>query len=727
MNSRLCLLIFFIFSYAQAETTHSHEIFNRNWNYSSLRITSENDTRVHTKIFRRQMWIGKVPITLADTNFIFIENPQKDNEALKNELSYIADSIKKSFGNEITITGQKNHFMIKGKFEKINRYIKVDLTKNQNRIHIISTFSRLGFHTHLEEEINALHQALLKYDSKMLNQKKTSLFNRFKFIEQAQAQAQDLNSINISSLINGSNVNLNDQINQYSLSVNLDNHLNEISQNVSLVGKSIDQVSSTGVRIADQAETANLNWTSTNVEISKANETAKKFADEAAIANKNWADTNKEIGRANDSAEKFADEAKAMNTNWAESNKIIAKTMDPEHMAKVAFYTAAGAALGGIAVNLAIQGVSEGAAILHELFTGDKKKKLEWSDFEKAMNAWDTQLNDLVKMEQLVDNFLDAFKFFENKKIDNNYLNLLSVAVRDMKFDKEQFQLMSKNQNLELECRKTYFNASDELDKKIQEYESIIQFATKNNLSVQQNNENFFCGQLKQLQKRILDAETQMQDLRLKILVAEGQFYHKQSEAIANRDKDINKVNKKLSGTLNEKNNYSANVLKRIKYNDGKEKSAWLSICMKGKNEQGKIIKEETSKSFFLFKYFKKKKRCKEEFARMESLKIKKDQDREKVMAAEENLRKQLNLNANNNVELMHSEEQMSWMSKIHMDAYCYQFSHNKNNLPKKCKDFPEVLYSLSLSKGYEKANEAYKNKCMDRYISGLEHLAKSP
>ena len=81
---------------------------------------------------------------------------------------------------------------------------------------------------------------------------------------------------------------------------------------------------------------------------------------------------------------KLSNEAQMMNTNWAESNKMLALVMDPNHMAKVAFYTAAGTALGGVAVNLAIQGVSEGISFLHELFTGTKKKKLEWEDFEKA-------------------------------------------------------------------------------------------------------------------------------------------------------------------------------------------------------------------------------------------------------------------------------------------------------------------------------------------------------
>jgi hypothetical protein len=232
---------------------------------------------------------------------------------------------------------------------------------------------------------------------------------------------------------------------------------------------------------------------------------------------------------------------------------------------------------------------------------------------------------------------------------------------------------------------------------------------------------------LKQLQKRLIDAETQMQDLRLKILVAENQFYKKQAESLDTRDKDIKETNKKLTKTLKEKNKYDAKIVKRMKQAASKDRSSWISNCMKGKNEQGQMIKEEFSKTFFLFSYFKKKKRCGEEYGKIEEMLSKREENSEKMLSVEEDLRRSLDLKANTSVEMKQSAEQVSWMAKIHMDAYCYQFSHQKRPLPKKCSEFPEVLYSVGLARGYEKASDAYKNKCMDRYVHGLEQLAKSP
>jgi hypothetical protein len=59
------------------------------------------------------------------------------------------------------------------------------------------------------------------------------------------------------------------------------------------------------------------------------------------------------------------------------------------------------------------------------------------------------------------------------------------------------------------------------------------------------------------------------------------------------------------------------------------------------------------------------------------------------------------------------------------MDAYCYQFAHTySKKIPEKCSQFPELLYSLSLSRGYDKAKAAYDKKCEDRYLTGINKLA---
>jgi hypothetical protein len=61
------------------------------------------------------------------------------------------------------------------------------------------------------------------------------------------------------------------------------------------------------------------------------------------------------------------------------------------------------------------------------------------------------------------------------------------------------------------------------------------------------------------------------------------------------------------------------------------------------------------------------------------------------------------------------------------MDSYCYQFAHkNPKEIPAKCMNFPELLYSMNMSKGYEKAKNAYKDRCEDQYLAGIQKLSEN-
>ncbi len=720
------------------EINTSQEVFNSKWNFSPLVKRTEGKTTVQTKMFQRLLWIEKRPVSVVDTNFVFLKNPTLDIDPKKNELTYIAQSMKKSFGGKLKVTGNATSMVVEGKFEKLNRYIKVNLQKKNDNVTIITSFARMGLYKNLEAEVLELHEILLKYDGVIPkeNAPKTTWMN-WLGIESAHA---DGFGINLSNLLGG--MNTGSGASGSGFSYNLTGNFSGITDSVqglrgdvTALGNSVN--GQLGVANGNWGNTnnqlgnANVNWGNTNYQLGSANQNWRdtnnqidKFNSSLDNANLNWADTNKEITRANNTAEKLSGDFKDMNSNWAESNKILAKATDPNHMAKVGFYTAAGAALGGVAVNLAIQGVSEGISFLHELFTGAKKKKLEWDDFEKAMQVWDTQLNDLVKMEQVVDNYLAAFEFFEGKNVGNDYVKQLNIAMRDMRFDRDVFMEKFKDQNMDIECRKMFYNAADELDQKLKEYDKVIQFATNNNVSITEG-PAYFCNQLKELQRKILGAETQMQDLRLKILVAENQYYGKQLDSIEKRDEEIGKVNDRIANTLEEKKAFDKKIMDRIQQTHKQTKEDWFSACMDGKNEEGKLIKEELTKTFFLFAYFKKRSRCNDTFANIEETLKKRDEASVRAIAAEEIMRKDLVVRANNTVEMKLSEEQMSWMSRIHMDAYCYQYAHQpKDKMPAKCSEFPEVLYSTSLSKGYEKAKNAYTNKCQDRYLRGLANLS---
>ena len=694
----------------------SEESFKSRWNYTPLVVRKEGEAEVHTKIFKRYFWIDKNPVTLAETTFVYLKNPV-DNDAEKNSLNTIAANVRSSFGSTIKIQNKNNEVVISGEVPKINRVLKMNLKKTKDSVLIITTMMRAGFAEKIVGEVDELHETLIHYRGETVI--KTSWHESIRkwFLKEAYAAE----GLKLGNLINGfsNNTSATGIGSGSGLAFNLNADFSGLTN-------SLNNLEAQAGGINSNLGTANSNWSGTNIQLNNANKNWNNTNAEISAGNKNWSETNKQIAAANATAEKFAKEMNGMNTNWAETNKILASALDPGHMGKLAFYSAAGAALGGVAVNLAIQGVSEGISFLHELFTGAKKKKLEWSDFEKAMDVWDTKLNDLVKLEQIVDGYLAAFDYFDGKHIGNDYVKQLEMAMTDMSFDRETFMEKFKDQNSDMACRKLYFVAAQELDKKIKDYEKIVQFASKNSLSIT-DGPQYFCSQLKELQRRILAAETQMQDLRLKILVAENQYYDKQNETLEKRDDDIEKINKRLGDTLEEKKAFDKKITERMEEAKEKGKIEFIDACMDAKNPEGQKIKSDLANTFFLFVHFKKRVACDQAYAAQAEEINKRSVASLRTLAAEEEMRRDLLLKANHSVELKLSEEQMSWLSRLHLDAHCYQYAHGpEEKIPAKCKEFPETLHSLGLARGYEKARDAYQNKCQERYINGLKKLSEN-
>jgi len=104
---------------------------------------------------------------------------------------------------------------------------------------------------------------------------------------------------------------------------------------------------------------------------------------------------------------------------------------------------------------------------------------------------------------------------------------------------------------------------------------------------------------------------------------------------------------------------------------------------------------------------------------------IKRDTEVQADLANAAKIRKGLEVEGNINVDVALSEEQQKWFTRIHMDAHCYPYAHGAEELiPKECNEFPEMLSSLRLSKGADKAQVAYKKNCQSSYAAGLKKLA---
>jgi hypothetical protein len=393
---------------------------------------------------------------------------------------------------------------------------------------------------------------------------------------------------------------------------------------------------------------------------------------------------------------------------------LLAKSMDPAHMGKVAFYTAAGAALGAFTMNLAIQGVTKGLGLLLELFTGEKQKRLEWEDFQRAMQVWDTELNELIQMEKTIDSFLAAFKFFKHKDLGTDYPQLLRTAIRGMALDRELFLEKFRDQSLELSCRATYFDAAAELEDKLSEYKSLLALA-QGNSAIASDPEAYFCGQLSDLRRKLLGAERSMQNLRLQILVAERQFFDRQRELRERDHSSGQKVGSRWAETRREREQSRERLEREAAKRAEDEHRQWIKACVNGKNQEGQRIRAEYPHSSR-----ERKLACRR--GRAPGIGVITTHD----PGGEEALRSDLQILANDYVELNLDQQYQQWFTKIHMDAYCYQFSHGSADLPAKCTEFPETLYSTSVTRAYAKADKAYKDSCAERYDQGISALARA-
>jgi hypothetical protein len=708
---------------------------NRNWSYTPMFTKTDKNSVIKVKMFKRYLWVDQKPIQVAETNFTVLKNPQE-----KIDLKSLSETIKKSFPLKTLLSHPiTDGIELEGHWKKVNRYIKMDLIKKGDTFIVVTTFARSGLSKALMPEVNELHSLLKSYDENKTP--KTSFIDFF----MPEAYAAGFNPADLATFFGGSNVNTGAGTNLFTGStpgsslgvlttnsnVNVSGTVNtnstigvssDVNANWSKTNGTLGDFNSnlTGINtnIGNMNTNVNNNWNNSNTIMDK----------QATDANKNWADTNTKLADATKVMDKQGTAANAnwaktndvINTNWAESNKIAAQMMDPNHMAKLAYYTAAGAALGAITMNLAVEGVTAGISYLYELFTGTKKKKLGWEDFQKAISSWDDQLGDLVKLEKIVDEFIGAFDFFSDKNMDNDYLKNLNIAMRDMRFDRDMMMEQFKNGELALGCRRVLYNAADELDQKLKDYEKITQFAAKHNISGNKN-ENYFCSQLKELQRKLLGAETQMQDLRLAILKAENQFYDKSTDSKEQREKNVDEVNDNVAKTIKRRQEYNLAASDNLKVSFEKEKEEWVNACVDGENPEGRKIKAVIDNRFTHF--IKAKGMCRTVFDESHSLKDREAQG-QKVFETENKLRADLKLNNNDVIDVKLSEEQMNWLTRIHVDAFCYQYAHgDASKVPAKCKEFPEMLYSMDLSKGYEKAKGAYKDRCEERYLGGIQKL----
>jgi hypothetical protein len=152
--------------------------------------------------------------------------------------------------------------------------------------------------------------------------------------------------------------------------------------------------------------------------------------------NKRLADLTNSI---NNSADKVSASAEKANANWAKTNEIAEKMADPNHLFKLAAFTAAGAVIGSTVANLAISGVSNAIGFLVKWATGELKTMKQeeiLKEFNEAMKVYGDSSQIAKKLEISIDGVLNSMALHDKFKLDNSdIMTHIQKVIIETQFD----------------------------------------------------------------------------------------------------------------------------------------------------------------------------------------------------------------------------------------------------------------------------------------------------
>jgi hypothetical protein len=460
----------------------------------------------------------------------------------------------------------KNHLgskIFSGKLPEQSRNVRISITEKHKEIIVsVATFRR-GYANVVEKEIVQIQDGLSKLKAKSIAQ---TIFETL-VIGSAYADDLDLGSILDSipgtGMPGGSGIVLPsiDGGLDMSASIDISGEINTtvtggmdqgqfdalIDRTDALTQTSNDAIST----MNEQGDAANANWSDTNQQISIANQNAEnaiKVADkQGTAANANWAETNRVIDK-----------------NWDNTNKQIARTndiaekmSDPKHMMLLSGATAAGAVFGASLANLAIDGLKLGLDFIIEQITDTKGKAKRWALFADARKKWNQTLKHALNLEKSIDNFIGYYDVFKTLKEKDPSANIETIIRH---FSKEAYKAKKIRDKYEtklaeaetLECEDRYAEKLVEQDAIIDQLESvrdILKKHMKENPDQDIFDERFFCNQLGNMIRNLLDAESTLQDYRIFMIDGKAEFgeaLKDQAEKIYDASEHYNK-NKKSS------------------------------------------------------------------------------------------------------------------------------------------------------------------------------------
>lgn len=542
----LILLLSFQLSAESLPYRPNSSDFLIHWERSERMEQSQDDLTASIQTFARHITVGPYQYNIG--SLTYLEFPR----SLELDIEEMSSSLKMGYDIEHWKYSHSNNLHVwEAVWAKGNRIVRLAILEEQDSYKSVATIYRKGYQEPMAVESYILENALLKRAQRTSwSPKPPSVHSSF-FISRAYAQSgmptgfsglgTILDSIDPGSLT-GSNLppvtgsssggvsllpgGVGTTSNPFA--VTGDVQLNttfgfddQTSAQIDVSQAQIDQALS-------QAETTSAmvdqNWQDTNAQIQNTTD----------MVNTNWQDTNAQIQNTTDMVDRNWQES---NRQAARANRTAEKLSDPKHMFLLSGATAAGAVVGGFVANMAIQGLISGVDWMIEQMTGRRAAQERWRQFQDAQRNWETTLEHALQLERSIDQFLlfhetlqtirERLPESERSKLSTEeiirFFNIeILMRQRDIRRLENQFMAESDPR------------CSVELAEKIAELQNLTQNMSQvvtilgdhraNNPDSDIFDERYFCSQMDNMMRNLLDAESALQRYRLHLINGQAEW-----------------------------------------------------------------------------------------------------------------------------------------------------------------------------------------------------------
>lgn len=472
------------------------------------------------------------------------------------------DSTRSFLQKEYKLTGLQekkynNAYRFEGYNETTRRQVVIFVSFSKNKIRVSNAVYRPTYGRTIALEVELIHRKYHNVDDKVSFLKKIKI--SLPFIEEAYAQtdctkcagnpmclllcrsANSGSNAGTGVLTGGGTGSSSSGFSFGGLSLdgiqqelnNTNSQLNVLNGNISVAnsnwGNTNTQIEGANANWANtngQINIANQNWANTNTQIGVFNQNHAKTNEELAKANQNLEQTNKNIENLTNVVDKNAQKALEESQAWRamtekesaewralmkeQSDKGLAiaeKMSNPNHLFKMATYSAAGAVLGASVANLAIQGVTAAVGFLWKWATGELKT---------------------MKQEELLKEFAQAMKVYSDssaisKGLEASIDSVLSNLALHKKFQLENSEVLA---NIQKYVITTEFEIEDarknkcvddlvKLNQKMTEFQSLAKILDMADPQKQ------MCIDLKEMFRKLAEVEGVLQNARPNLLKAE--------------------------------------------------------------------------------------------------------------------------------------------------------------------------------------------------------------